>query len=445
MLRTLIALSLVIFTGTAVAADSRTNEPIRLADDEPLVGIYFFTHWWEPWKSSDEAILNDLKRLRAMGFNTIFVDHEWSQMIDGNWRLLDRGHRLAREAGIQILPWLSLKVWSDMGSPARRQLVKEQYGVTLRPGRDRDGKESAPIPYDEATIIAGASYTKQYLDRYAKDGALLHLNWEGKTRPVVALTVELAWPGSCDDTTQVMFRLWLNERYGSDIGALNKAWGTDFADFDAIDMCDASIFDLEAHPKGAAKHPKAVEDHVEFRAQVIDASLAAMRERVKKDYPDVLIATELPYQLEAEHPHGIGYRIGYGANPSSAEHADVLVIRTTGLLSAAEQKTHLAFKQRTGMKTIMAYRTYPHWGTDLLAGKMTSKDVAVYPTQAAALAEGFGFYSFNEMVDVHLAADPTPPHNPTFAVISKEESEAAISAVGEMVRKYRAILAEAAH
>ena len=34
--------------------------PLRLANDEPLVCIYYFPHWWEPWKSSDEAVLRDL-------------------------------------------------------------------------------------------------------------------------------------------------------------------------------------------------------------------------------------------------------------------------------------------------------------------------------------------------------------------------------------------------
>ena len=32
-----------------------------------------------------------------MGFNTLLLDHEFSQMLDGNWKWLDREHRLARE------------------------------------------------------------------------------------------------------------------------------------------------------------------------------------------------------------------------------------------------------------------------------------------------------------------------------------------------------------
>ncbi len=178
---------------------------------------------------------------------------------------------------------------------------------------------------------------------------------------------------------------------------------------------------------------------------MIDASLAAMRERVKKEYPDLLVATELPYQLGSGHPHAVGYRISYGANPSAAEHADILVIRATGPLSPAEQEAHLAFKKRTGIRTVMTYRTYQTWGMDLIAGKMTATGMETYPTQAATLAEGFGFYSFNEMVDTHLAPDPTPPHNPANRRISAEESEAAVSAVGEMVQKYRVMMSRGVH
>ena len=35
--------------------------PLRLASGEPWVCIYYFPHWWEPWKSSDEAVLRDLR------------------------------------------------------------------------------------------------------------------------------------------------------------------------------------------------------------------------------------------------------------------------------------------------------------------------------------------------------------------------------------------------
>jgi len=162
--------------------------PLTLEGGSPLVGVYFFTHWWEPWKSSDDAIVKDLKRLKSMGFNTIFLDHEWSQMIDGDWKLLDRGHRLAKQEGMQILPWLSIKAGSDLGSPDRRARVKRMYGVDIRMGVAGDGSEDRTKPYDEAVVEAGARYCLDYLERYLQGGALLSVMVDGKPRPVVRIS-----------------------------------------------------------------------------------------------------------------------------------------------------------------------------------------------------------------------------------------------------------------
>jgi predicted RNase H-like nuclease len=32
-----------------------------LPNAEPLVCIYYFPYWWEPWKNSDEVVLGDLR------------------------------------------------------------------------------------------------------------------------------------------------------------------------------------------------------------------------------------------------------------------------------------------------------------------------------------------------------------------------------------------------
>ena len=192
-----------------LAAQVLAGDPLRLGDGRPFVGVYYFGHWWEPWKSDDGLIRRDFATLKDMGVSVLCVDHEWSQAIDGDWKWLDREHRLAREAGLQILPWLSLKVWSDMSSEARRALVKEWYGVDLRLGRKQDGSPGAVQVWDDATITAGAAYAAQYLDRYA-DQALLHVDWHGESRPVVALSVELAWDGGgFDEATNMLFVRWL--------------------------------------------------------------------------------------------------------------------------------------------------------------------------------------------------------------------------------------------
>lgn len=410
---------------------------IRLPDGQPLAGVYYFTHWWEPWKSSDERILQDLRRLKSLGFNTIFLDHEWSQMIAGDWKLLDRGHRLAREAGMQILPWLSAKVWLDIGTdPGRRERVKQMYGVELTMGVDDAGKPGRTKPYDPAVIEAGTRYCLDYLERYAKDGALLRVVRDGKPRPVIAPAVELEWSGSCDAATQVMFRLWLRARYGS-VERLNRIWGTKLERLDDVDICDKGLFDLEAHAAGRARYPRAVEDHIEFRAHVIDESLAEISRRVRLKYPDVLIATELPYQFESSHPHAIGYRVSGGANPSAALHADILVVRATDWLTPPEQKALRDHRKKTGQQVVLAYRTYDQWGRALLAGQRKRKDMAeLYGGQAGALADGFGLYSWNEMVDTHIVPDPDPPLHPT-SRITAAESEALIGCIGEMVKAFR--------
>jgi len=413
---------------------------LRLADGSPLVGVYFFPHWWEPWKSSDERILQDFARLKSMGFNTVFVDHEWSQMIDGEWKWLDRCHRLAKQGAMRILPWLSAKVWLDIAtSDGRRELVKKMYGVQLEMGVGPDGKPNRTKPYDPAVIETGVRYCSDYIDRYAKDGALLTVLRDGKPRPVVALSCELEWSGSCDAVTQQMFRLWLTAKYAGDIAKLNKAWGTSFAGFDAIDICDQSTFDLAKHIEGKSAHPNAVEDHVEFRSQVIDTALAQIKRRLVAKYPDLLIAAELPYQFECVHPHAVGYRINGGSNPSSANHADIVVIRSTDTLTPAEEKALVDHKKATGQQVILTYRTHTSWGRMLLDGSRSVPEMLkLFADQAARAADGFGFYSWNEMVDTHVVADPDPPFNPN-ARIGQAESDAVIKSLQPMAARFTAL------
>ena len=58
-----------------------------------------------------------------------------------------------------------------------------------------------------------------------------------------------------------------------------------------------------------------------------------------------------------------------------------------------------------------------------------------YPEQAARIADGFGFYSWNEMVDTHVVPDPEPPLNPN-SRITRPESDAAISSLGSMAKRF---------
>lgn len=415
-----------------------TPNPLCLSDGEPLVCIYYFTHWWEPWKSDDTAVLEDFRALRSMGVNTVLLDQEWTQAIDGNWKWLDRDFELAKEAGIRIMPWLSLKTWNDIHPGHREQLAQEWFGVDMRYGIDQNGERTAPLIYDESVLMAGSQYAIQYLDRYASD-ALLHLRWHGQDRPVICLSVESAWEGSFDETTNLLFCRWLRQKYPH-LRALNATWGTQFTDFFQVDPRDTALFDYAGHLEGQAKHPAAVEDHVAFRAEMISDSLARMAALVRRQHPEVLFLAEIPYQYGSEHPHARRYRINYGANPRSCDYADIVLFRNTGPLSGEEVHTLGAHRDRTGQRFILTYRTYSDW--DIAPeSEAFQRSVALYANQAASLASGFGFYSFNEMVDVHLA------HSPAMSAEEQEDwtperSARAMQLVEGMVARYRKLVEE---
>jgi hypothetical protein len=407
--------------------------PLRLANQEPLVCIYYFPHWWEPWKSSDEAVLRDLRRLRRMGFNTLLLDHEWSQAIDGNWRWLDRSHRLAAKAGLKIVPWLSAKGWSDILSGGRAKLAKDWFGVDIPYGLSQDGSPAAPLLYDDAVLSAGSQYAIRYLERYS-NAALARLEWKGKLRPVVCLSVESAWIGGFDDRSVELFRKWLAEKY-RDIGKLNARWGTTLASFHAVNPRDTALFDYSGHVEGRARYPEAVEDHVAFRSQTASKALARMADRVRARWPDALFLAEVPYQYAAEHPHARAYRVAYGANPESCDYADIVLFRCTGPLSAGEAQALERHRGRTGQRFMLTYRTYSDWDVRP-ASDAFGQSVRLYAGQAAALGDGFGFYSYNEMVDTHLAFSTamTEKEQPGW---SPQRAERAIGLVEAMVGSYR--------
>jgi hypothetical protein len=411
------------------------RESVCLPSGEPLTCIYYFPHWWEPWKSSDEAIRADLKRLRAMGFNTLLLDHEWSQAIDGDWKWLDRSHRLAKEAGMTIVPRLSPKTWSDITPGHRHELARKWFGVDVRYGEQQDGSRAAPLIWDKAVHTAGVKYANMYMRRYA-DQALLKLRWKGKARPVISLSVESAWDGSFDPETNRRFRDWCRRKHRA-IAALNAAWGTSYGGWEAIDPRDTAVFDYKAHAEGKAAHGKAVEDHVLFRSETIRDVLTGIGKEVRRKWPDVLLMAEYPYQFEAEHPHARAYRIQYGADPISCDWADIVLLRATGPLSATEAVALERHSKRTGQTFILTYRTYSDWDVEPASASF-GRSVDTYAGQAASLAGGFGFYSWNEMVDTHVAFSPVMPASEQHGWTA-ERAERAIGLIAAMVARYRAL------
>lgn len=417
----------------SLSASDGQRDPLRLPNGEPLTCIYYFPHWWEPWKSDDEAVRADLKRLRAMGFNTLLIDHEWSQAIDGDWKWLDRSHRLAKEAGMAVVPWLSPKTWSDIAPGRRHELARQWFGVDVRYSKHQDGTPAAPIIWDRAVHVAGVKYARMYLDRYA-DQALLRLRWKGKDRPVVSLSVESAWDGGFDQESNERFRAWCRRKYRS-LASLNRAWGTQLRRWNELDPCDTSTFDYKAHIEGKASYPQAVEDHVLFRSETIRDVLRSIGKEVRRSHPDVLLMAEYPYQYEAEHPHAKAYRIQYGADPISCDWADIVLLRATGPLSAAEIAALDRDRKRTGQRFVLTYRTYSDWDLSPTSERH-AQSVETYAGQAAKHSDGFGFYSWNEMVDTHVAYSPAMPASEQHGWTA-ERAERAIGLLAAMVARYR--------
>lgn len=427
MWRTLLQVSILSCLASCAFA-----APLTLADGRPFVGVYYFTHWWEPWRSSDERILDDFAQLRKMGNTVICLDHEWSQAIDNNWSILDRSHKLAKQGGMQILPWLSLKVWTDLGSPDRMRLIREWYGEDLQRTIDQKGEPAGLLIWDEATIRVGARYTEDYLKRYA-DQALLHLNWEGKSCPVVALSVELAWHGGFDEQTNLRFQEWLAKNYGT-VNALNNKWGTAFSEFAQINPRDEKIFDYANYLSAHVASPQAIEDHVEFRSQIIAYSLNQMAAELRKTWPDVLILAELPYQMASDHPHAQGYRVIYGTNPSCVHGADILFFRCTGPLSDTEARYLQEFRKITKQPVVLSFRTYCDWGNERPAEEAT-RIAEIYAKQALEYGDALAFYSWNEMVDTHLA----PTYSGEYLTpgdLNPEQSQRAIALTDQMMQIY---------
>ncbi|MBO4547849.1 MAG: hypothetical protein J5758_01405 [Abditibacteriota bacterium] len=211
MTKLIVSIFVITFALTAAWADGR-DTTLRTGDGSPLCGFYYFSHWWEPWRTDDALILKDLKQIKAMGCNTLFIDSEWIQAMSLEWFWLDRGHRLAKEAGLEILPWLSLKEWADLGSPDRMERIKETYGADLKLGLDSEGKPDRILPYDPGTIEAGFRYCDEYLQRYLSGSALLRVWDGGRLKPVIAITVELEWSGSDDEVSCGMFRKHLLDK-----------------------------------------------------------------------------------------------------------------------------------------------------------------------------------------------------------------------------------------
>jgi len=399
------------------------GDVLTTREGEPIVCAYFFGHWWEPWKSNDDAIRTDLKKLKSMGFNTILVDHEWSQMKDRNWYYPDREQKLAKETGMYVVPWLEAKCGVDIGSDINRIIqAKKMYGVRIPQAINQAGKKArAAICYSPEFKSYMVQWVSSYIDRYlgTDTGNLLMVKKAGKVHPVVSLCVEAGWDMvSFDTQTNEYFREWAKKKY-KNIDPLNSEWGTSYKDFSEIDPRDTAIFDYSNMRRFT--QPKPVEDHILFRAELCSSAFADIKKELLKKYPDMYFMAELPYQFDCGRRCGdyVGYKWQYAALPEMIAYADMLLIRSSGDVTLDEYESIREFKKKFKMDVILTHRTHTHGNPSQFSDY---EDIA---KNTLEYVDGLGIYSWNEMVDCHTAVNAEGVGAVPFRVDEEKSAEMA--------------------
>lgn len=381
-------LLVVVALCSAVAGKIDVNEPVKLVDGQALKSIYYFPHWWEPWKSDDAVVTSDLKKMSGIGLNTVCLDHEASQALDKDWYWLDREFKLVGQEKMYVLPWLQLH------SVDRLNLMKFSHlQLKAAVNQDKAVEEDCVSYRDEEFRHALARYVIAYLDRYKNDPALLRINSNGEIRPVVGLVIEAGWrnasglPLSFDDDTNAYFRKWMRSSYRS-LADLNSKWGTSYKSFDEIDPCDKTIFNYNFADK--KNMPVAVKEHVKFRARMINEAYEAVAKEVRKRHKDVLFAAEVAYPFSIGNPEADAYRWNDANDIRIVGFADMVCIRTMGNTSRDQVKKDQDMLILSGKKVLLSYRFFAN----------SDQETAVaFALDCAMSGSALGYYSWNETAD----------------------------------------------
>ena len=171
---------------------------------------------------------------------------------------------------------------------------------------------------------------------------------------------------------------------------------------------------------------------------VLNDAMQEIKRRLKIKYPDLLIATELPHEMFTDHPAERYYRINGAATPETTLHADITVMRCTGYLTQKTEDALADWQKKTGQRLVITYRTYIGEANAVL----NQKDTSYYRigAQAARIGDGFGFYSWNEMVDTHIVAEPDPEHPyGTNEVYTPEQSAAWKALASQQIKEFLSI------
>ena len=397
MKRAILCLLLISIAAGGFAARINLKDPIKLADDQTLRAVYYFPHWWDPWKSDDAAVTADLKKMKEIGLNTICVDHEVSQAIDRDWYWLDREYKLATAEKMSILPWLQLQC-------VDRSALMKFSRLELKPAVNQDKQ----VEDDFANFRDGefkralTHYINVYLDRYGNDPALLRIKDKGKLKPMIGIVVEAGWrngsglPLSFDDDTNAYFRKWMKASY-HDLAQLNAKWGTNYENFDEIDPCDKTIFDYSFADK--ANMPMAIREHTHFRARMVSDMLSSVASDVLKKHKDVLFVAEVAYPFISDDPNASAYHWNSANEYKAVDFADMIVIRTLGGTSTGQFAKENELIMLNGKRLILSYRLFDD---------STSSKAVSLALDCAVSCNGLAYYSWNETKDTSSAIYDKP-------------------------------------
>ncbi len=219
--------------GCAAPSSSTSEEPIAVTLDETSAYTLELNQFppsqgWFPMG----FLLGDPDRAIQTGFNLR------DELSRNSSFLYDDDYPPPDEIPVPGMVYYSRARASEMlgfiyGARAKNgeYFIDSRYG-RLIPAVDPEGKPYGGRP--EAANIFDAP-TREYLLDDAREHVLTRLGTQmGKQIALWGLANE--WEGFPDYSgpAKVAFILWLEQAYGGEITELNRAWNTDFADFDAV-------------------------------------------------------------------------------------------------------------------------------------------------------------------------------------------------------------------
>ncbi|MEM2455262.1 MAG: beta-galactosidase [Candidatus Bathyarchaeia archaeon] len=224
--------------------------------------ISFYT-WWEPEKSSDEALEKSLKEIKALGFDKISFDiqYTWYVRKEDYWERLLRFTRKERIAILPVVTYGYLPGASILESLVGRSVSR----AVTNAGETTDAVNASSE--DNSAILA--EFIKKFVMEYKEDLMTIDskpgvIIWE----PSMVMWGKLGRRHlGYDSYTINLFREWCRRKYGS-IGDLNKEWGANFNGFDEVTPPRIGVWEGEKRII-FMQYDKCWDDWCLFRAEIL--------------------------------------------------------------------------------------------------------------------------------------------------------------------------------